>query len=106
MGKVPNEEKCNRIYSVVLLEIFDIKYRALSDGQRIKLHGAIELLFNDPYLPSLDIRRIGEPERRMFSVCVEGDLRLAFRDRTGIAELWNVDIDERLDLEEYLKGDD
>ena len=71
MENQPKEEKCNRIYSVDLLEIFEIKYRSLTDSQRVKLHDAIELLLRNPYLPELDIRRMGAPERRMFSVCVD-----------------------------------
>lgn len=80
-------------------DVFDNAYLAFDARTKIKVHDALEKLRGLPVSPELDLRPYGAFSRNIYTIKIDGSLRLMFKNAHGTAELRMLLIDERIDPE-------
>lgn len=78
------------------LDTFDRDYLALDDPARSKVTKALGLLALNNDAPELDLQPMLD-KQSVYSVRVDGSLRLSFKYMWGVVELRQIQVDETLE---------
>ena len=82
------------IYAWQPTDIFEASYLALDDSTRSRVLEALAALKDNPLAAHLDLRPLGTPGKNIYTIRVDGLLRLSFKYIEGIAELRQIALDE------------
>lgn len=89
-----------KVHQTVDTDRFKLSYKLTNDATREKFFAALILLKSAPKPPdSLDLRVLGHPDRGIYSIKIDENTRLTFRNVSGIAVLRYIGTDVTLDTD-------